>query len=93
MLSVYEITKKKLKIKLLQGLKSEEPKIVAKTTMREMQENMDCRNSARMMHSAGAGNSVAGTKFCNAPFSSLFDLLSFWDLICNNEFDSRILRS
>ena len=56
--------------------------------MHEMQENKGCRNSAHRMHSAGARNSAAGTKFHNAPFSSLFALLSFWDLICNNEFDS-----
>ena len=61
-------------------------KLQQKQQQREMQENRGCR-----MNSAGAVNSAAGTKFRMLHFSSLFALLSFWDLICNNEFDSNSL--
>ena len=43
---------------------------------------------AKVVNSAGGMNSVNEMKFHNAPFSSLFALLSFWDLICNDEFNS-----
>ena len=68
MLSAREITKK-TETKAITRVKiGRTQKIVAKTTMREMQDNRGCRNSSHKMHNAGAGNSVAGTKFLNAPF-------------------------
>ena len=52
-------------------------------------------NSAQEMGSfailrnfAGCENFATLQNFCSAPFCSLFALLSFWDLICNDEFNS-----
>ena len=41
----------------------------------------------RMMVNIGSGKSIPAVLH----FSSLFALLSFWDLICNAEFDSNSL--
>ena len=84
MLSVYEITKKKLKIKLLQGLKSEETKNCNKTT-----KACNCRKpgaiggTVRWRHEQCSQENHS----CSGAISSIFCYSFPWSLICNAEFD------
>ena len=62
-----EITKKTETKSYYKDKMGRNKKLQQKQQKREMQENRGCR-----MNSAGAVNSVAGTKFCNAPFFFTF---------------------
>ena len=61
--------------------------------MEENHKSQEAKTGSRKeqgrMNSAHDGEQLQWQKHsCSAPFSSLFALISLWDLICNDEFNS-----
>ena len=84
MLSVYEITKKKNKTKRYYkdkiGKNQKQMQTGHSVKSRNRQHDEQCAGGMNSAHR----KSIPAVVHC----SSLFDLLSFYDLICNDEFNS-----
>ena len=83
MLSISEITKKTKMKSHYQGQIWKKQKKSNKNPSVNKQVNSGC-----MSEWLGGEQCAQEKHSCSAHFSSLFALLSFWDLICNDEFNS-----